>query len=87
MTLYEFKLLSDYEHYDLLFAKGDFITSRIDKGSTYALYSLEKFFVKLEYNPKNNKIISKVSFVDGEKLDYFLAIKIYSNLLFIKLYF
>ncbi len=76
MTLYEFKLLSDHEQYDLLFTKGVFITSRIDKGSTYALYSLETFFVELEYNPKNNKIVGKVSFVDGEKLDYFSGNKI-----------
>ncbi|PKD17655.1 hypothetical protein APR41_05455 [Salegentibacter salinarum] len=71
MTLYEFKLLLDEEQYRLLFNKGDFLTYRLEPNSRFALYALEKFFVEVEYNRKNNKIVNKVSFVSGEKLDIY----------------
>tara|TARA_B100002049_G_C15813438_1_gene263898 strand:- start:23 stop:265 length:243 start_codon:yes stop_codon:yes gene_type:complete len=74
MTLYEFKLLPEQEQYNKLFNEGDFLTYRLRPTSRFALYALEKFFVEVEYDPKNNKIINAVSFISGKKLDK------YSNL-------
>ena len=73
MTLYEYKLLPDAEQYEVLFNQGDFVTSRISGTKRYALYSLFLFFLEVEYNSAENKIVKKVSFVRGEKLD------VYSN--------
>ena len=71
MTLYEFKLLPEQEQYRILFKEGDFITYRLEQNSSFALYALEKFFVEVDYDPKNNKIIRMISFVRGEKLDIY----------------
>lgn len=35
----------------------------------FALYAINKFFVEIEFDVKTNKIINKVSFITGEKLD------------------
>ncbi|UBZ08636.1 hypothetical protein LDL76_07980 [Salegentibacter mishustinae] len=69
MTLYEFRLLP--EQYSKLFNEGDFITHRLEPNARFALYTLEKFFMEVEYNPESNKIVNKVSFVCGKKLDLY----------------
>ena len=74
LTLYTFKLLSDHEQYDLVFTKGDFVTTREEGASRFALYALETFFVEVEYDVDSNKIVRKVSFNSGAKLNF------YSNL-------
>ncbi|WP_417885053.1 hypothetical protein [Zunongwangia sp.] len=71
MTLYEFKLLPEQEQYRTLFNQGEFITYRLESKARFALYALEKFFVEVEYDPKSNKIVNKVSFVSGKKLDLY----------------
>ncbi len=73
-TLYQFKLLSDQEQYDLVFNKGQFLTYRLKSNSRFALYALNKFFIEIEYDVKSNSIINKVSFISGDKLD------LYSNM-------
>ena len=75
MTLYEFKLLPEQEQYRILFKEGDFITYRLESSARFALYALDKFFVEVEYNPKNNKIVNKVSFIGGEKLNLYSNFK------------
>ncbi len=70
-TLYQFKLLSDQEQYDLVFNKGQFLTYRLKLNSRFALYALNKFFVEIEYDVRSNKIVNKVSFISGEKLDLY----------------
>lgn len=67
--LYEFKLLSDHDQYDILFSRGVFVTSIIWEDKRFAVYTLYKFFVELEYNPTTNKIVNKISFVSGRNLD------------------
>ena len=71
MTLYEFNLLPEQEQYRKLFNEGDFISHRLKPNARFALYALEKFFVEVEYNAKSNKIVNKVSFVSGKKLDLY----------------
>jgi|SRR5690606_13227763 len=55
--------------FDLVFRKGEFIDYIIDGDTKLVLYALFKFFVEIEYEVKENKIVGKDSFVDGEKLD------------------
>ena len=69
LTLYQYKLLSDHEQYDLLFTQGDFLDMVIAGNSRFAVYALFKFFVEVEYNNKENKIIGLKSFVTGEIME------------------
>ena len=75
MKFYEFKLLPEEEQYRILFNEGDFITYRLESNSRFALYALGKFFIEVEYNSKNNKIVNKVSFISGEKLNLYSNFK------------
>ncbi|PKD18398.1 hypothetical protein APR41_04405 [Salegentibacter salinarum] len=75
MTLYEFKLLPEQVQYRILFNEGDFISYRLEPTTRFSLYALDKFFVKVEYNPKSNKIVNKVSFISGEKLNLYSNFK------------
>lgn len=78
MTLYEFKLLPEQEQYRKLF-KGEFITYRLGPNARfalYALYALDKFFVEVVYNPKKNKIVKNISFLDGQKLEMYSKFKL-----------
>ncbi|PHR96753.1 MAG: hypothetical protein COA80_08470 [Leeuwenhoekiella sp.] len=68
-SLYEFKLLSDYQQYDVVFTEGTFIDAIIEENTRYALYAVDLFFVELEYDVARNKIVGKTSFVTGEKLN------------------
>ncbi|WBL24262.1 hypothetical protein [Zunongwangia sp. HGR-M22] len=76
LTLYQYKLLSDHEQYDLLFTQGDFLDMVIEGNSRFAVYALFKFFVEVEYNNKENKIISLKSFVTGEIMDKYTRLKL-----------
>ena len=68
-TLYEFKLLSDHQQYDVIFTEGTFIDALIEENTRYALYAVDLFFVELEYDVASNKIVGKTSFVAGENLN------------------
>lgn len=72
MTLYEFKLKSEHEQYDIVFTEGDFIEYHIEDSRRYALYTVCKFFVEVEYNLWSNKVVGKRSFVDGELLHRYI---------------
>ena len=69
ISLYDFKLLSDHEQYDVVFAEGRFIDALIEENTRYALYAVDLFFVEIEYDVASNKIVGKTSFVTCEKLD------------------
>ena len=76
LTLYQYKLLSDHEQYHLLFTQGDFLDMVIEGNSRFAVYALFKFFVEVEYNSKENKIIGLKSFVTGEIMDKYSKLKL-----------
>ena len=69
MTLYEFNSLSVHDKYDHVFTKGLFIDYRLDVERRFALYALDMFFVEIQYDRINNKIIRLRSFKTGELLD------------------
>ena len=76
LTLYQYKLLSDHEQYDLLFTQGDFLDMIIAGNSRFAVYALFKFFVEIEYNNRENKIIGLKSFVTGKIMDKYSKLKL-----------
>ncbi|RXG21698.1 hypothetical protein [Leeuwenhoekiella marinoflava] len=69
LSLYDFKILSDHEQYDVVFSEGTFIDALIEENTRYALYAVDLFFVEIEYDVARNKIVGKTSFVTGEKLN------------------
>ena len=68
MTLYEFKLKSDHEQYDLVFNHGQFLDFHLENSKRFVVYAVFRFFVEIEYDVASNKIVGKTSFVDGSKL-------------------
>ena len=69
MTLYDFKLKSDHEQYDIVFTQGDFVDYSLEESRRFALFAVFKFFVEVEYDLSSNEIIGKRSFVTGPILD------------------
>ena len=69
MTLYEFILLDKSQQYEVTFQKGEFVDLHLEINKRFALYAVDMFFVELEYDVANNKIINLVSFLEGEKLN------------------
>ena len=48
MTLYVYKMLSENEQYDTVFAKGKFLDIVIEGNSKFILYAIDKFFVEVD---------------------------------------
>ncbi|WP_424494116.1 hypothetical protein [Salinimicrobium sp. GXAS 041] len=69
MTLYDFKLKSDHEQYDMVFTQGDFVDYHIEQSKRFALYAVFKFFVEIEYDLWSNEVTGKRSFIEGDLLD------------------
>lgn len=62
MKFYVFTLLSDDEQFDLLFNEGVFIDFREMGDRRFTLYKLYSFFVEVQYEISQNKIVGKVVF-------------------------
>jgi hypothetical protein len=76
MTLYEFLLLAEPQQYDEVLNKsGIYLDNHINGNHRYNLYAIDKFFVEVEYNNTENKIVGLRSFKTGSILDW------YSNLI------
>lgn len=63
---------SDHEQYDIVFTQTDFIEYHIENSRRFALYTVFKFFVEVEYDLWSNKVVGKRSFVDGELLHRYI---------------
>jgi len=48
MTLYEYKMLSADEQYDIIFSKGKFLDIYVDGNAKYVLYLIDAFFVRVD---------------------------------------
>lgn len=75
MTLYEFKLLEEEKQYVITFNKGTFLEYYLETNRRFALYAVDRFFVEVEYDISNNKIINLKSFIEGAILDRYSSIK------------
>lgn len=69
LSIIDFNELNQHERYDQLFTKGDFINCYLKGDCRYALYSLFKFFVEVEYNVIQNKIVNLIAFKEGQLLE------------------
>jgi hypothetical protein len=69
LSINDFNILTQHEQYDLVFTKGDFVNYYLKGATRYALYSLFKFFVEVEYNVSRNRIINLKAFEEGMLLD------------------
>ena len=69
MGFYEYLILSDEEQWNTLCDNGEFLTNLklIDK--SFSLYAIDKFFIEVTYDAKDNRITGIKSFVGGETLD------------------
>lgn len=69
MTLYEYKILSEDDQYDTVFAKGKFLDIYIDGNTKYVLYAIDMFFVEILWDIKTDEIIGKGTFKEGDSLN------------------
>lgn len=69
MGLYEYKMLSEKQQWDELWAKGSYLTYFIEADTRLNLYALHAFFVEVKLNSTGKKIIRKEEFVCGYSLD------------------
>jgi len=69
MTLYEYKMRSEYHQCDTVFLKGKFLDIVIEGSSKYVLYAIDKFFVEVEWNIETDEIVGKGAFKCGDNLD------------------
>lgn len=76
ITLYEFKLLPEQEQYHITFPEGEFLDSRICGDQRFALYAVDKFFVEVEYDADENKIINRRPFKTGKLLDKYSSLQL-----------
>ena len=69
MGIYEFNVLSMNDKGNKTFNEGQFVDTVTEGNIKYALYSLSYFWVEVEYDSSNNKIIGISSFVEGDGLN------------------
>jgi len=69
LSIIDFNNFTEHEQYDLVFTKGNFINYYLKDDIRYALYSLFKFYVEIEYNVPSNRISNLIAFDDGRLLD------------------
>ncbi len=62
MKFFDFTLLSDENQFDLVFNEGVFIDFSVVGNSRFTLYKLYSFFVEVQYEISQNKIIGKIVF-------------------------
>ena len=61
-SFYDFTQLPDEQQFNLVFKEGEFIDSREIGKNRFALYKLCEFFVELQYNVLQNKLVNKLVF-------------------------
>lgn len=62
LSFYDFTQLPDEQQFNLVFKEGEFIDSREIGENRFALYKLYGFFIELQYNVLQNKLVNKLVF-------------------------
>jgi len=76
MTLYEFNLLKEpQQYYQVLNKSGIYLDNHINGSKRFNLYAIDRFFVEVEYNNTENKIVGLRSFKTGSLLDKYSNFK------------
>ena len=74
MTLYEFNMIDENNKYQTTWDLGTHIDTAISETHRINLYSIDKFFVEVYYNPTNNKIEDIQSFKHGHSMDKYTGV-------------
>lgn len=69
MKLEKFKALLEHDQYDITFKEGDFIEYWLNGNQRFALYAVYKFYVEVEYNVSENRIVKLIGFEEGKLVD------------------
>jgi hypothetical protein len=72
MTLYQFNILTEDNKLKTVWDIGEFIKNHISIDGIKDLYAINKFYVEVVYDARNNKIIGVESFKTGKYLDKYL---------------
>ncbi|ALM50143.1 hypothetical protein AMR72_15320 [Flavobacterium psychrophilum] len=72
MKLYDFLALDDNNQYQAVWEQGKHVDDIIVDNIHYQLYSINDFFVEIEYCQLSNKILGKNQFKHGHELDKYL---------------
>ncbi len=72
MGLYEYKMLTEDEQWNELWANGKHLANRKYLKAKFSLYALHMFFVEVELS-SNDKIIGKKVFKTGRTMDKYVA--------------
>lgn len=67
MTFFEFTLLPEDQQYQLIFREGHFFASRKLGTNEFVVYKCYGFFVEIEYDSGQNKIVNKVVYRNAHK--------------------
>lgn len=73
MTLYDFNGLDDSQKQATTWDLGTHVNTLKFEDITLVLYSIENFYVEIEYLSKNNSITTVRSFKTGERLEQHLS--------------
>jgi hypothetical protein len=69
-------MLSDQKQYDeVLNGSGVYLDNHIKGNLRFNLYAIDKFFVEVEYNNTENKIVNLSAFKAGALLDKYSNLK------------
>jgi nitrate reductase NapAB chaperone NapD len=75
MTLYEFNALEQQSKYDeVLNISVVYLDNHINGNQRFNLYAIDKFFVEIEYNITENKIVIFRAFKTGDLLDKYSSL-------------
>lgn len=72
VKIYEFILKDEQLQYQIIWEIGKHVETLYQDGVMYLLYAINDFFVEVQYNQRNNQIIGKNQFKQGEELDKYL---------------
>jgi len=76
MTLYEFKMLEEQQKYDeVLNISGIYLDSHLNGNQRFNLYGIDRFFIEIEYNNIENKIVGLRAFKTGKLLNRYSNLK------------
>ena len=76
MNLYEFNALSFEDKQSKIWQLGVFLDNYISDKIKINCYALNRFFVEVHYDSKNNRINKIESFKSGKSLDRYSNLKI-----------
>lgn len=77
MTLYDFKLLDKQQQYDEVLNKsGVYLDNHFNGSQRFNLYAIDRFFIEIEYDSTENKIVDLRTFKTGELLDRYSNIDV-----------